>query len=119
MVLKKRLGQEIVRMYHSQKEAQQACDQFERVFSKKELPEEIPEKHLRHDQAEIWIARYLVDAGCAKSTSEVRRLIKQGGLYLDNQRVDDENLKIPVEGERLVKLGKRRFFKIIGRVGSG
>jgi tyrosyl-tRNA synthetase len=119
MVFKKRLGKEIVRMYHSQKEAQQACDEFERVFSKKELPEEIPEKHLQHDEAEIWIARYLVDAGCAKSTSEVRRLIKQGGLYLDNQRVDDENLKITVEGERLVRLGKRRFFKVIGRVGSG
>lgn len=119
MTLKKKLGKEVVRMYHSQKEAQQAGDEFERVFSKKELPEEIPEKHLQHDEAEIWIARYLVDAGCAKSTNEVRRLIKQGGLYLDNQRVDDENLKIPVQGERLVRLGKRRFFKIIGRVGSG
>jgi tyrosyl-tRNA synthetase len=119
MLLKKRLGKEIVGMYHSRPAAQRACDEFERVFSKKELPEEIPERHLEADESEMWIGHYLVEAGCAGSTSEVRRLIKQGGLYLDNERVDDENLKIPVVGERLVKLGKRRFFKIIGRVKGG
>jgi tyrosyl-tRNA synthetase len=43
-------------------------------------------------------------------------LIKQGGLYIDNKRIDDEDLKVPVEGEKLVKLGKRRFFKIVGKV---
>lgn len=119
MTLKKRLGKEIVRMYHSSEAADQASREFDKVFSKKELPAEIPEKQLEHDESEIWIGHYLVKSGCAGSTSEVRRLIKQGGLYLDNQRVDDENLKVPVKGERLVRLGKRRFFKIIGRVGSG
>ncbi len=118
MTLKKRLGKEIVRMYHSLKAADQACQEFDKVFSKKELPADVPEKQLEHDESEIWIGHYLVKSGCADSTSEVRRLIKQGGLYLDNQRVDDENLKVPVKGERLVRLGKRRFFKIIGRVGS-
>jgi tyrosyl-tRNA synthetase len=118
MTLKKRLGKEIVRMYHSREEADRACSEFERVFSNKELPEEVPEKHLEHGQAEIWIGHYLVKSGCVDSTSEVKRLIKQGGLYLDNQRVDDENLKIAVEGERLVRLGKRRFFKIIGKLTS-
>jgi tyrosyl-tRNA synthetase len=118
MTLKKRLGKEIVRMYHSPEAADQASQEFDNVFSKKELPAEIPEKQLNHDEPEIWIGHYLVKSGCADSTSEVRRLIKQGGLYLDNQRVDDENLKLPVKGERLVRLGKRRFFKVIGRVGS-
>lgn len=116
MTLKKRLGKEIVRMYHNQKEADKACEEFEKVFSKKELPEEIPIKYFEHDEPEIWIPHMIVKAGCAKSNGEVRRLIKQGGLYLDNQRIDDENLKVPVQGEKLVKLGKRRFYKIIGRV---
>ncbi len=116
MVLKKRLGKEVVRMYHSQKEAKGACQEFERVFSKKELPENIPEKHLEHNQAKMWIGHFLVKAGCANSTSEIRRLIKQGGLYIDNRRIDDENLKISVAGEKLVRLGKRRFFRIVGKV---
>ena len=115
MILKKRLGKEIVRMYWSADEAEKALQGFERVFSKRELPEEIPVKHLEHDQADMWVGHYLVEAGCAKSTSEVKRLIKQGGLYIDNERVIDENLKIPVAGEKLVRLGKRRFFKIVGK----
>jgi len=114
MLLKRRLAKQIVRMYHSQQEADKAYQEFERVFSKKELPEDIPVKHLEHDQAEIWIGHYLVRAGCASSTSEVKRLIKQGGLYIDNERIEDENLKIAVAGEKLVRLGKRRFFKIVG-----
>jgi tyrosyl-tRNA synthetase len=118
MTLKKRLGKEIVRMYYNKQEADKACEEFEKVFSKKELPEEIPLRYFEHDEAEIWVPQMIVKAKCAKSTSEVRRLIKQGGLYIDNKRIDNEDLKVPVEGEKLVKLGKRRFFKIIGRVGK-
>ena len=116
MILKKRLGREIVRMYYNQKEADKASQEFKRVFSKKELPEEIPVKHLEHEKVEMWIGHFLVKAGCANSTSEIKRLIKQGGLYIDNKRIDDENLKVSVAGEKLVRLGKRRFFRIVGRV---
>jgi tyrosyl-tRNA synthetase len=115
MILKKRLAGEIVRMYWGQEETDKARQEFERVFSKRELPEEIPIKHLEHDQAEMWVGHYLVEAGCAKSTSEVKRLIKQRGLYINNERVSDENLKVSVAGEKLVRLGKRRFFKIVGK----
>jgi tyrosyl-tRNA synthetase len=118
MILKKRLGKEIVRMYWSREDADKAHQEFERVFSKKELPQEIPVKHLDHDQAEMWVGHYLVQAGCAKSTSEVKRLIKQGGLYIDNERVTDEDLKISPAGEKLVRLGKRRFFRIVGKAKS-
>ena len=116
MIFKKKLGKDIVRMYYDQQEADKACEEFERVFSKKELPENIPVINVEHDQAEIWIVHLLVNAGCAESTSQIRRLIKQGGLYIDNQRVDDENLKVPVAGEKLVRLGKRGFFRIVGKV---
>jgi tyrosyl-tRNA synthetase len=98
--------------------ANKTCEEFEKVFSKKELPEEIPTKYFEHDEPEIWIGHLLVKAGCVQYTSEIRRLIKQGGLYIDNKRIDDEDMKVPVEGEKLVKLGKRRFYKIIGKVGK-
>jgi tyrosyl-tRNA synthetase len=116
MILKMKLAKEIVRMYYDTTDAEKACQEFERVFSKKELPENIPVINVEHDQSEIWIAHLLVKAGCAESTSQVRRLIKQGGLYIDNQRIDDENLKVSVTGEKLVRLGKRGFFRIAGKV---
>ena len=116
MILKKRLGKEIVRMYHSQKEAESACEEFERVFSKKEIPENIPVIHFEHDETEMWIGHFLVKTGCASSGSFVRRLINQGGLYIDNKRIDDENLKVSVAGEKLVRLGKRGFYRIVGKV---
>jgi tyrosyl-tRNA synthetase len=116
MLLKKRLGKELVRMYYDEGEADKSCEEFEKVFSKKELPKEIPIKYFEHDEPEIWIGHLLVKAGCVQYTSEIRRLIKQGGLYIDNKRIDDENLKVPVEGEKLVKLGKRRFYKLTGKV---
>jgi tyrosyl-tRNA synthetase len=119
MILKKRLGQQIVRMYWSRQEAERAREEFERVFSQKELPEEIPQRQVEYQEAEMWVGRYLKEAGCVSSTSEVRRLIKQGGLYIDDERITEEDLKIPVAGERLIKLGKRRFFKIVGRVRGG
>jgi tyrosyl-tRNA synthetase len=102
-------------MYWGQKDADDACGEFERVFSKKELPEDIPIKQVEYEQPQMWIGHYLVQAGCASSTSEVRRLIKQGGLYINNERVDDEDLKVDVAGEKLVRLGKRRFYKIAGK----
>jgi tyrosyl-tRNA synthetase len=116
MILKKRLGKEIVRMYYDQKESDKACEEFERVFSKKELPENIPVIHFEYDETEMWIGHFLVKTGCASSGSFVRRLINQGGLYIDNQRIDDENLKVSVAGEKLVRLGKRSFFRIVGKV---
>jgi tyrosyl-tRNA synthetase len=116
MTLKKKLGKEIVRMYWSQKQADETCQEFERVFSKKELPEEVPEKHIEYKEEEIWVGHYLKEAGCVNSTGEVRRLIKQGGLYIDGKRIGDENLKVSVAGEKLVRLGKRRFFRITGKV---
>jgi tyrosyl-tRNA synthetase len=116
MILKKKLGKEIVRMYWGQKQADEACQEFERVFSKKELPDEVPEKHVEYKEGEIWIGHYLKEAGCVNSTGEVRRLIKQGGLYVDGKRITDENLRVSVVGEKLVRLGKRRFFRITGKL---
>lgn len=113
MDFKKRLGIKIVSMYHSEKEALEAKKEFEKVFSKKELPEEIPIYELRYEKPKIWIVKLLTMTGLVSSSSEARRLIRQGGIYLDGKRVDDENLEISVEEEKILKVGKRKFLKVV------
>ena len=113
MVLKKRLGREIVSLYHSKKDATKAQEEFERVFSQKELPEEIPVFKLDYDEPKIWIVKLLTTTKLCSSSGQARRLIRQGGVYLDDKRVEDENLEIPVQGEKLLKVGKRKFLKVI------
>lgn len=114
MVLKKRLGVEMVSLYHSKKDALKAQEAFEKVFSKKELPEEIPVFKLEHDEPKIWIVKLLTMTKLCSSSGQARRLIRQGGVYLDDKRVEDENLEIPVQGEKLLKVGKRKFLKVVG-----
>jgi tyrosyl-tRNA synthetase len=61
-----------------------------------------------------WLAKLPNDRVLVFSSSEARRLIKQGGVYLAGKRVDDENLEICLEGEKLLKVGKRKFLKVMG-----
>ncbi len=114
MEWKKRLGSEIVKLYHSQKDAEKAQVEFEKVFSKKELPEKIEVFQLKTDKPTIWIVKLLTETGLCSSSSEARRLIKQGGVYIDNQKVEDENLQVETKGEKLIKVGKRKFLRVLG-----
>ena len=114
MILKKKLGIEIVSLYHSEKDALKAQQGFEKVFSKKELPEDIPVYELSYDKPKIWIVKLLTVSKLCDSSGQARRLIRQGGVYLNDKRVEDENLEIPVEGEKLLKVGKRKFLKVVG-----
>ena len=113
MSWKKILGFEIVKLYHNQKEAEKAQAEFEKVFSKKELPEKIEVFKLKSEQPEIWIVKLLTETNLCSSSSEARRLIKQGGVYIDNQRIEDENLQVKIKGEKLLKVGKRKFLKVV------
>ncbi len=111
MELKKKLAFVIVRMYHGEDEAKKARENFERVFSKKEIPEEIPEFRLPLDGEGIWIVRIMTEAGMATSASEARRLIEQGAVELDSKRISDINYK--VKEAKILKVGKRRFLKLV------
>ncbi len=113
MKLKKRLAFELVSLYHSQDEAQEAQEAFERVFQKRKLPEEIPVFQLKWDEPTIWIVRLLTLTGLLSSGGEARRMIKSGGIYLNGRRIDDIDLEVPLEGELLLKVGKRRFLKVV------
>ncbi|OGC78204.1 MAG: tyrosine--tRNA ligase [candidate division Zixibacteria bacterium RBG_16_40_9] len=116
MVWKKRLGYEIVSIYHGEKRAQRAQEEFEKVFKEKQFPEAAPVINFSAPEKEVWIGKLLTETGCVNSNSEVRRLIKQGGVYINNQRIEDEKHKIQLDGEILVRIGRKKFFKIIGKM---
>jgi tyrosyl-tRNA synthetase len=119
MMLKKRLAREIITQLYDGKAAGEAEAHFERTVQNKEMPDEIPEcrlsfKELRPQQGgEIDISRLLVAAGLAKSRSEANRLISQGAVSIDGEKVVS-NIS-PVKSGNIIKLGKRRFARVINK----
>jgi tyrosyl-tRNA synthetase len=113
MEVKKRLAETIVKTFHGEEAAKRAREHFERVFSKRELPEEIPEPEVVVPENPVWLPRLLKEAGLVKSTSEGRRQIKQGGVRINGEKVLDDTIKVDVlEKELILQVGKRRFAKI-------
>ncbi|MEW5807108.1 MAG: S4 domain-containing protein, partial [Acidobacteriota bacterium] len=111
------LAKKIIEEFYSRDAAEKAEREFEKVFAKKETPEEMDELVRKCGKENIWLAKLMVEAGISKSTSESIRLIKQGGVSLDGLKISDENteLKAGKPAEYLLKVGKRRFLKIIFR----
>ena len=112
---KKRLAFEIVRMYHGEKEAILSQEDFERAFTRKEMPEEaqeivIPSSLLR--EGKIWILRLLQETGVSSSNAELRRLIEQGGVYFNGERISNVNTDLPIQDGDYLKVGKKDFFRI-------
>ncbi|MGA9115191.1 MAG: tyrosine--tRNA ligase [Bacteroidota bacterium] len=110
--LKRRLARELVTLYHGAEAAQYAEEEFDRVFIRKDLPDEVPEVTLRQEEGEIQIIRLLTETGLASSRSEARRLVEQGGVNVDGTRVTDQDALVPVRDGMVLKVGKRRFLRI-------
>jgi tyrosyl-tRNA synthetase len=108
--LKAELAWEVVKLYHSAEAATRAKEEFERIFKTRGLPDQIPEFQVHSNQIEI--VELLVSSGLVPSRSEARRKLRQGAVYLDGQRITDENLILNVKGKQILKLGKRQFLKI-------
>ncbi len=110
MEAKKKLGEIIVKTFHDEKAAIEARKHFEKVFSKREIPEEISEPVITVPENPIWLPGLLKEAGLVKSTSEGRRQIKGGGVRIDGEKVTDENIKIDVLSKEIIlQVGKRKF----------
>ena len=110
--IKKQLARELTARFHSQDAAVQAEENFEKVFRKGGLPDDIAEKKISAEEA-IWLPQLLVDLDMVKSTSDGRRMIKQNAVSLDGEKVTDMKMNVSPQGELLVKVGKRRFCKVI------
>jgi len=121
MVLKKRLAREIITQLYDQDAATEAEEHFVRVFQKREAPEEIPEYRLSFNELVppkgkyngIDVSRLLTVTGLVKSRSEASRLIAQGAVSIDGEKVT--NNVAPVQSGSIIKVGKRRFAKVINK----
>jgi tyrosyl-tRNA synthetase len=116
MAAKQALAAELVGRYHGEDAARGAAEAFARRFQRRELPAEIPEILWSGDGETVWISRLIAEAGLAKSTSEARRLVVQGGVRLDGGPVKDPQLEVPCRGAVLLEVGKRRIARV--RFGS-
>ncbi|HOK18033.1 MAG TPA: tyrosine--tRNA ligase [Caldisericia bacterium] len=111
MKYKLRLAKEIVARYHSKEAADKEEEDFIKVFSKKEIPEEVETFFV--DSDEINLIDFLKEKNIVSSKSEGRRIFEQGGIYVNNERFSDSSLKVKIDKEVIIKVGKRKFIKVI------
>lgn len=111
--VKVQLAKELTSRFHNEDAALSAEKNFEQVFAKHQLPDEIPECALSAADEAIWLPKLLLDAGLVKSTSDGRRMIKQNAVSLDGEKVTDIQRNVPAQGKLLIKVGKRRFCQVV------
>jgi tyrosyl-tRNA synthetase len=110
--IKRQLARTLVTRYYSQEDADLAEQAFDKVFIQKEIPDDIREFIPDTDDTIVWIIKLIVDSGLAKTNSQARRLIKDGGIHLDEIKITDDNMEVSIEKPMILKAGKRRFVKI-------
>jgi tyrosyl-tRNA synthetase len=108
--VKDMLGQEVVSRFVGAEEAKSASEEFTRIFAQKELPDEIPEVVL--PAAAIGLLNLMVQAGLAKSNGEARRLVKQGAVKINDEKISDERAQIVPEEGMIIRSGKRGFAQV-------
>jgi tyrosyl-tRNA synthetase len=109
-LVKQRLAREIVALYHGEEAAREAEAEFDRVFREKEIPEDIPVFTISEP---TWIIKILTETGSCASGGEARRLVKQGGVKIDEVKIDSEDYLVQPDAEHIIKAGKRRFIRVI------
>jgi tyrosyl-tRNA synthetase len=110
MVLKKRLARELVTQLYDREAAEEAEGRFTRVHQEREVPEEIKEYHIALDSG-IGLRDILVRTHMAKSRSDASRLIAQGAVSIDGEKLT--NPVAPVKSGSIIKVGRRRFARVI------
>ena len=111
MKVKRDLARAVVELYYDGKTATQAENHFNTVVVGKGIPDDIPEFSL---SSEDLIVNVIFDAGLLQSKGEARRMIKQGAVKLDGESVTNIQATISLKSEQILKVGKRRFLKVIG-----
>lgn len=110
--LKRELARTLVAMYHSEEVAKTAEEEFDRIFINKGLPDELPEFKIDEGK-EINILELIVLVNFAPSKGEARRLVTQGGVSIDGEKINDPLQIIKIQPEMILKVGKRKFVKLI------
>lgn len=106
-------AKEIVRRFHGVEAAEEAHDNFEKVFRNKEVPDDIEVVKIDRKEIEKWMPKLLVNLGMVSSTTEGKRMIAQGGVSINGEKMTDEQTPFENVDELIVKVGKRKFKKIV------
>jgi tyrosyl-tRNA synthetase len=118
MLAKKHLASSLVGQFHSMKAAKHELEQFEQVFSKNKLPDDMPTftwSDLMGDAPSGPLFEVMAQSELFESKGAIRRLVQQGGVKVDGEKQTDPNLDItPAQGEQIFQAGKRIFFKLVG-----
>lgn len=117
---KKRLAREVVTLYHGAEAGQAADDEFERVHKEHQVPDEMPEVVVPADlcdaEGRARITALLIAAGLAPSSGEAKRLVAQGGVSVDGEKIADPGQLVTVETGQVIKVGKNRFARLMAPV---
>jgi tyrosyl-tRNA synthetase len=116
MEVKADLAVQIITDFHGAVAAASAREEFNRVFRKREIPEDIETKELSINSGPMRIAKLMSAVNLAPSVAESQRLIESGAVHINDQRITDPKAEISEPGEYLFKVGKRRFLKLVVRV---
>ena len=110
--VKYQLAEEMVERFHSKSSAQSARREFIARFQKGAVPEDIKEITIELTGESLPLANLLKNAGLVETTSDSHRLVRQGAVRIDDQRISDSRLNIPVGVSHIIRVGKRRIAKI-------
>lgn len=109
---KVKLAQEIIERFHDASAAVKALENFEARFQRGAMPDEMEELELKISGASYGIANLLKDAGLTESTSEANRMIKQGAVKIDGEKLSDQKLEISAGTQHVYQVGKRKFARV-------
>ncbi len=110
--IKQQLARELTARFHNQEAALLAEKNFEKVFQKGGVPDDVAVYKVAAGTV-IPLANLLADADLVKSTSEARRMVQQGAVSIDGEKVEDIAIELAPQGEYLIKVGKRRFCRVV------
>ena len=113
MEAKKRLAAELADRFCGAGEGARARAEFEKVFSKKDMPDDIAAVEVVWEGEKMKLAKVIALAGAAKSNSEARRLIEQGAVEVDQKLIKDVDTELPASGPFVLRVGKKRFVKVV------
>jgi len=114
MDLKKKLAHKIAEIYHDTEAADKAAENFEKQFSRREIPDEVPDLEIELDEnGEAWLPKIVKDSGIAGSNSAAIRLIQQGGVKINGESITDREYKVTLGEELIIKIGKKNYFRLV------
>ncbi len=107
---KENLAFEIVERFHGTEAAERARETFRKLFSRREVNEDDLEEIVLPTEGDNWLPAILKEAGVIQSTSEGKRLLKQGAIRIDNEKISDPDFKLNRSGKYIFRVGKKKFF---------